>query len=410
MAKITPVLGSKPIKIITGFRRSGKSFLTQQIIQYFVNNNLIERDNFLYINFEDYRFESFNTNKDLARIYKTFRESICSKKGRKVLVFDEIQKITGWDKFIRTIYERDRDVEIVLTGSNSEMLSSELGSNLAGRFIEFNVMPFDFVEYLEYHSMAPRDKMDYIRHSSDIHSAFYAFLTRGGLPETFEIRTIDAALSYLQGIVTKIILDDVVKRFKVENVEMLERLFRYLIAECGKQVSFHNLCTYLHSMGIETKVETVIKYVGYIQKAFAIQDVFKFAWTQKKVFSTQKKYYAIDTGLISIYRKISENYSFRLENLVVLELHRRYKQIYYGKSDSDKEIDFIVTDDVSWHKFQVCQRLTAENLKRETSVFENADKFLTGDNILLTMESTNIEIPSNVRRIDLIEWFLRFPE
>lgn len=400
------VMGSKPIKIITGFRRSGKSFLVQQLIKKCVESDKIHKDDFLYVNFEDYRLEEYNTNKDLEKIYLTFRENICSKTGRKLIVFDEIQKINKWDKFIRTLYEKDTDIEIILTGSNSEMLSSELSSNLSGRFIEFNVAPFSFTEYLDYHKIPCRDKKEFLRQKIEIRTAFNNFLQYGGLPETFEINTHDAKLSYCQGIVTKIILDDVVKRFKVENVDMLEKLFRYIIAECGKQISFHNLCKYVKQSGINTKVETVIKYISYLQKAFALIVINKFDWGQKKIFSGQRKFYSIDTGLISIYRKISENYSFRLENLVALELQRRSSELYYGKNTAGKEIDFIFKHNTKWNKFQVCQEINENNLQREVSVFNISDKYLSGNNYLLTLSTTGLPMPSGVVETNLIEWLL----
>jgi predicted AAA+ superfamily ATPase len=336
----------------------------------------------------------------------TFRENICLKTGRKLIVFDEIQKINKWDKFIRTLYEKDTDIEIILTGSNSEMLSSELSSNLSGRFIEFNVTPFSFSEYLEYHKIQITDKKYFLRQKKEIHTAFNNYLLFGGLPETFEINTHDAKLSYCQGIVTKIILDDVVKRFKVENVDMLEKLFRYIIAECGKQVSFHNLCKYLKQIGIQTKVETVIKYISYLHKAFALIEINKFDWSQKKIFSGQKKFYSIDTGLISIYRKINENYSFRLENLVALELKRRSSELYYGKNSIGKEIDFISQHNSQWSKFQVCQEINENNIHREISVFNLSDKYLSGNNYLLTLSDSGLQMPSGVFETNLIEWLL----
>src|SRR3989339_1010301 len=115
--KILAVLGSKPIKIITGFRRSGKSFLVQQIIQKGIKNGLFEKDNFLYINFEDYRLDEYTTNKHLEKIYRVFKENICTPKGRKIIVFDEIQKIKNWDKFICTLYEKETNLELIITGS-----------------------------------------------------------------------------------------------------------------------------------------------------------------------------------------------------------------------------------------------------------------------------------------------------
>lgn len=405
---IAAVLGSKPIKIITGFRRSGKSFLVQQLIKKRVDNGLLSRDNFLYINLEDYRLDEYGTNKHLEKIYQAFREHICVKNGKKIIAFDEIQKVKNWDKFIRTIYEKETDIEIILTGSNSELLSSELSSSLSGRFIEFNITPFNFTEYLAYHQITCLTKKELLRKEKEIRLAFHNFLKYGGLPEVFEINTHDAKLSYCSGIVNKIILDDIVKRFRVENVGMLEKMFRYIVAESGKQISFQNISKYLKQTGIYTKAETVIKYMAYLQKAFAVFEVVKFEWGSKNIFATQKKYYSIDTGLISIFRKLTDNYSFRLENVVALELYRKYKEIHFGKNAQGKEIDFIINHETQYMKIQVCQELNENNMQRETSVFSISDKYINGDNYLLTLEKNNLRIPDTVIEKNVIDWLLGF--
>lgn len=401
-------IGSKPIKIITGFRRCGKSFLLQQLIRKAVKDKKIEKDNFLYINFEDYRLENFTTNRHLESIYSCFKENSGNKKGRKIIAFDEIQKIDRWEKFIRTLYEKESDIEIFLTGSNSQLLSSELSSALSGRFIEFRLFPFSFCEYLDYKKIKCESEKEFIRHEKLIRTEFNTYLNYGGLPEVFEINTHDARLSYLSGIINKVILDDVVKRFHVENIEMLERIFRFIVAESGKQISFQNMVRYLKQTGINTKAETVIKYTGYLLKAFALSEVIKLEWSSNQYFSSQKKYYSADTGLISVVRRTTENFSFRLENVVALELMRRYTEIYYGRNRSNKEIDFLVKDGENWNKIQICQELNAVNVTRETSVFADVSGFLNGDNLMLTYNKSNLSLPGKITEKNLLKWLLKF--
>ena len=157
-----PVLSaipSKPIKIIAGFRRTGKSFLAQRIAKRLVGQGLYRIDNILYLNFEDFRLSDINSAKKLASVYDLFITDI-AKDGPKLILLDEIQNVSGWDKFVRTIYEKDEEIRIILTGSNSELLSAELGSNLAGRFIEFFILPFSFREFLLYRGIIVKDKKD----------------------------------------------------------------------------------------------------------------------------------------------------------------------------------------------------------------------------------------------------------
>lgn len=279
MPQIINALGSKSIKIITGFRRSGKSFLLQQVIKRAVENEIISLDNILYLNFEDFRLEEVDSIQSLNFIYEVFLKSI-AKDGKKLVVMDEIQVVENWEKFVRTIYERD-DVEILITGSNSEMLSSELGSRLAGRFIEFFLHPFSFQEYLSYHDSLPKTRKELERSGREFGKHLDQYLRNGGLPETFEIRSDDARNSYLKGIITKVILDEVVKRYKMENIEAFERIVHYMFSEVGKILSFSSINSKLKEMGLELKDETVIRYVSYLKNAFALFECVKFDWGQK---------------------------------------------------------------------------------------------------------------------------------
>ena len=229
-AKLLGAMGSRPIKIVTGFRRSGKSFLVQQVVGRLVREGRVDPANVLYLNLEDFRLMEVTTPERLNQVYELFL-SLSARPGKKLLVFDEIQNVKDWDRFIRTIYEKDSgDIEIILTGSNSELLSSELGSNLAGRFIEFFLLPFSFREFLAYRSVKVEDKAGYLRNKREISALFTEYLNHGGFPEVFDIPSPESKLSYLSGIVSKVILDDVVRRFKVDNVTLLEKLFHYLMA------------------------------------------------------------------------------------------------------------------------------------------------------------------------------------
>ncbi|MEK7826908.1 MAG: ATP-binding protein, partial [Thermodesulfobacteriota bacterium] len=271
--KLLGAMGSRPIKIVTGFRRSGKSFLVQQVAGRLVRERLIDPANLLYLNLEDYRLMEVTTPERLNQVYELFLR-LSARPGKRLLIFDEIQNVADWDRFIRTIYEKDgEETEIILTGSNSELLSSELGSYLAGRFIEFFLLPFSFREFLAYRNVQVNGKADYLRGRRDINALFTEFLNHGGLPEVFDIPSPEAKLSYLSGIVSKVILDDVVRRFRVDNVTLLEKLFHYLMAGAGSVSTFASLSRRCAAMGIKTKPETVIAYCSYLLKAFALFEV-----------------------------------------------------------------------------------------------------------------------------------------
>lgn len=398
-------IGSRPIKIVTGFRRSGKSFLTQRLARQLVTSGAIPRENVLYLNLEDYRLQECIAPEQLDRIFTIFSQTTVN--GRRLAIFDEIQNVRNWDRFIRTLYEREDDLEIILTGSNSELLSAELGSNLAGRFIEFFLFPFSFREFLLYRNEVPKNGREFDRRLPAMNRLFNEYLGYGGLPEVFDIPSGEAKLSYLSGVLTKVVLDDVVRRFRVEHVGLLEKLLTYLLATVGNITSYAALVKKSAALGVPLKNSTVMDYVSYLQKSFALFEAGKFSWKQSRHFTTSRKYYAVDTGLASIVRPVEENRSFRLENIVFLELKRRGAKVFYGSSDSGREIDFLARTGEGWQQYQVTDTLTDENHRRELGAFALAAPYLGGDRVLLSLDTVDDTIRyegADVRRQNLVRW------
>jgi len=403
-------IGSKPIKIITGFRRSGKSFLVQLAARKLIENNTFSVSNILYLNFEDFRLAGINTPEKLDTFYRVFRAEIADDK-KKLLIFDEIQNVNNWDRFIRTIYETDHDVEIILTGSNSRLLSSEIGSNLAGRFIELSILPFDFTEYLRYVGVKISNAADYFRNQEKIHYHFSQYVKFGGLPEILSINSETARFSYIEGIISKVILDDIIKRFNIKHTSVVEKTLFYLFSAIGNIISFTKISNYLKRLDISIKNETLIKYIQYMLTTFAIYETNKFDWKLGKLFGTTRKYYAVDTGVVNLYPGMVSNYSKQLENIVFLKLKRNGKQINFGALPSGKEIDFITqTANGEFEKYQVTQTLHKDNYNRELSSFLLQNTYLKdGKNILLTLDENEEEIDyqdGKVLKKNLIRWLL----
>ncbi|MBW2368828.1 MAG: ATP-binding protein [Deltaproteobacteria bacterium] len=404
-------LGSKPIKIITGFRRAGKSFLTQQVARRAVNQQLVHSRNILYLNFEDFRLADINSPESLNDIYEVFNTEI-AEKGKKLLIFDEIQTVRDWDKFIRTLYELEDESEIIITGSNSALLSSELGSNLAGRFIEFFILPFNFEEYLTYHGIELSDEFEFYRRRSEIKRYFNQYVQFGGLPETFAISTEDAKKSYLQGIISKVILDDIVKRFSIKRADVVEMILHYIALNNGNLTAFSRITNHLKNRGSDVTQDTVITYIGYIIKTFAIFEVKKFDWKLQRIFETTRKYFMVDTGLLNLYENTTANLSKQLENIVFLNLARKKQFPFFGELSHGKEIDFIAKETNSdFVKIQVTMTLDDENTKRELSSYSLADKYLKkGKNLLLSLDETEESLVYKhtiIERKNIIKWLLR---
>ena len=409
-ADLIGAVGSKPIKIITGFRRSGKSFLVQRVARRLIDSGKYRKNNILYLNFEDFQLSEIRTIENLNVIVQMFLREM-SEADEKFLIFDEIQKIKEWDRLIITLYEKEREVEIILTGSNSELLSSEIGSNLAGRFIELSILPFSFKEFLQYRGVSIKTEMDFYRNHSVILPYFTEYLKYGGLPEVFSIENERAKYSYIEGILSKVILDDIIERFSVRQVAIIEQILHYLQSGIGNIVSYSRVANFFKNAGVNIKKDTVTTYIDYIIKTFAIFSLDKFDWKLRQVFSGNKKYYSVDTGLVYLYRDIVGNYAHQLENIVYLKLKRDHRDIYYGALQSGKEIDFIVKEENNkFIKYQVAKTLNLENRKRELSSFVQSDKYMGKENnFLLTMDENeeNIEFEGSfILQKNLIKWLL----
>jgi predicted AAA+ superfamily ATPase len=401
---------SKPIKIITGFRRSGKSFLVQMVAKALMENKIVALNNVLYLNFEDYRLEEIKTIKNLDDIVQMFLHEL-SGSGKKLLIFDEIQNIPQWDKLIRTLYEKEREIEIFLTGSNSELLSSEIGSHLAGRFVSFEILPFTFKEFLAYQKIQVLNEREFYQQSIEIKKLFNQYVKFGGLPEIFTIHNERTKYSYLQGILSKVILDDIVQRFNVRQPLLIEKIIHYLHLMVGNMVTSTRITQLIKSEGLQTKTDTISTYIDYILKTFAMYELDRFDWKLKRVFNTNKKYFSVDTGLIHLFQSINNNHSKQLENIVFLQLKHADKKIYYGALENGKEIDFITEDrNHIFSKYQITQTLTDENKTRELSSFVFTDKYLNKmNNILLTLDENEESLEFNGAKIEkkyLLKWLL----
>lgn len=403
-------LGSKPMKIITGFRRSGKSFLVRQLAARAIANGLYAPQNVLYLNFEDFRLTEVAFAQQLHDLYKLFCDEIATA-GRKLIIFDEIQRVADWDRLVRTIYEMDGDtVELMLTGSNSELLSSELGSNLAGRFIEFFILPFSFKEYLAYQNIAIKNENEFLRSMRELQKKFSEYLQFGGLPELLTITDESAKKSYLQGIISKVMLSDIVERFKLKNPAVAERILYFLACNAGNIVSFKRIAAFLSQMTQDTSAEAVIHYVSCIQKSFALFDVPRFDWKQARLFETTRKYYGIDTGIINVWENTVNTYSKQLENAVFLQLKRRGGAIYFGALPNGREIDFIVKEkENTFAAYQVTSTINDENIKREWGVFGDEPAKMFFRKYLLTMDAA-AKVPArnggDTITCNLIRWLL----
>ncbi len=404
-------MGSKPIKIVTGFRRSGKSFCVQQVARQCIDTSTISRENILYLNFEDFRLLDITTPKALYDVVTTFETHIAQGE-RQLIILDEIQNVEQWDRVVRTLYEKKKKTDFIITGSNSSLLSSELGSHLSGRYIEFFILPFNFCEYLAYHDVHIKTETEFYKSIAQVEKHFSNFVQFGGLPETFDIVNYKAKYSYLEGIVSKIILDDIVRRYNIRQVAILENVFHYLMNNNANIVSYKKITNLIRNQDVTLKGDTVSTYIDYLESAFALFPTSKFDWKADKVFSTSKKCISIDTGIVNLYDSVVNQYPSLLENIVYLHLKRAGGPIYYGALPNGREIDFIVkSQNREFCKYQVCTNLTKENEERELGSFCIAHKHQgPKGNYILTMDQSEDTVinysGTDVTKIYIPKWLL----
>ena len=321
--RIKPFMQKSVIKVLTGQRRVGKSFLLYQLIEEILGK---EPDaNIIYINLEDFAFSSLQTAEDLH----SYIISHSKEKAKNYIFIDEIQDIPGFEKVIRSLLLNE-DNDIYITGSNAKMLSGELATYLSGRYIEFKIYSLSYSEFLEFHGLTESET------SYELYSRY------GGLPYLLNLPLEDETVNeYLKSVYSTIVFRDVVSRYKLRNTLFLEKLIQFLSENIGNLFSAKNISDYLKSQHTTISVNQIQSYTEYLNNAFLIHRVERYDLIGKRVFEIGEKYYFENMGIrnIVIGYRITDKAKI-LENLVYNHLlYKGYdiKVGYYG----DKEIDFI---------------------------------------------------------------------
>ncbi len=376
------------VKVITGFRRVGKSFLLKQLRVFLINEKKIPAENILFINFEHDLLAEHREVSDLRWLFELFKTEI-KKPGPVYLFLDEIQNVKQWEKFVRTIYDSEKEkYNIFVTGSNSSLLSSEFSTALAGRVIEKEIHSFSFLNYLKFKKINIQNDFDKIEKRNLLQKNLLEYLRNGGLPETIE-QNPEIVKEYIDALFRKVLIDDILKRFKVEKFDILERLFYFIISNVGQPTSFSKIMGVLASQKEKITTATLQEYAKMYSQTFVWNKISKFDWKSKSIFSKNYKFYPFDNGLLSVLHISKLDIEEKLlENLVFNVLRKKYNNIYYGRDDRDKEIDFIIPQNKqsSFLKIQATVQVHEENKKRELGNFVLADKYLQqGENILITL-------------------------
>ena len=358
MQRIRPFMNTDLIKVFTGIRRAGKSVMLE-LVKNELKESGISEENFLCINFEQFSNSQYL---DVPSLYKKIVDFQKNTKGKIYLFFDEIQEVTGWEKCINSC-RIDFDCDIYITGSNAKLLSGELATYLAGRYVEFVIYPFSFAEFFE---------MNLLKNPNvDKSTCFMQFLKTGGMPFLSNFPDDDSAKSqYLIDIYNSVVLKDVVKRNNIRDVDTLERIVAYAFSNIGHIFSATSLSKYFKSENRKISHDTILNYLKFCSDAFLFYKINRYDLEGKKIVTVNEKYYCADHGLReALFGKNIQNIDQVLENIVCLELLRRNYKVYVGKK-GDLEIDFIAEKQGKKIYVQVAYLLAnEETIRREFSVY-----------------------------------------
>lgn len=343
------------VTIITGLRRCGKSTLLLQVLKK-------DYKDALYLNFEDIRLTGFEP-KDFVRLHQEI-----VRRKHKVLFFDEIQLVEKWEIFIHQLL--NENYTVFVTGSNASLLSREMGTHLTGRHLSMELFPFSYTEFLAFKKAKPKKE------------TLMEYMQTGGMPEF--VKTKQTLI--LTSLAEDIIVRDIAVRHSVRDVSALKQLAVYLISNVGKPVSANKLAG---MFGIKS-VTTILEYFSYYADVYLLEFLPQFNYSLKAQVRNPKKVYAIDTGFINAASlSFSENFGYKLENLVYLHLRRKHKELYFFKDKG--ECDFVVFEKNEVQQLiQVCLEVNDENFEREKNGLIEALKFFKKkEGVIVTMNQSD---------------------
>lgn len=360
MSRIRPFIGTELVKVMTGIRRCGKSVMLD-LIKEEIKGSGISSSQIISFNFESMSNAHLCSAQALHDEVMKLAATI---EGKVYLFFDEIQEVKQWEKAVNS-FRVELDCDIYITGSNAKLLSGELATVLGGRYVEFTIYPFSYAEFLElYRTIEPA--------ASDA-EGFQKYLVIGGMPYLVNLRYApDPSKQYLTDIYNSVVLNDVVKRNKIRDVDLLSRIVAYVMANIGTTFASTSIAKFLKSEQRTVAPETILNYIKYCTDAYLFHQVNRQDLQGKQILATNEKYYMADHGLReAVFGGNMRDINLVLENIVYMELLRRGYAVTVGKA-GDKEIDFVCQKQNQKLYVQVCYLLASEEtINREFGVYSS---------------------------------------
>jgi len=361
----------KRILAIVGPRRAGKTYFMYQLIQSLLQGNQYSKEHILFLDFEDYRLVDF-TGDAMDELFAAFHQLA----GRYplFLFFDEIQNLPNWNRVLRTLHNRGQ-FRIIVSGSNSELLSSEIATELRGRYEDIILLPFSFREYLRYRDISYTPASLRTAARGNILAAFDDYIKHGGFPEVAMAGNESAQRRLLQSYFKTIFYRDILERYNIKARYVLDALMSDILENYASLFSITRFEKQLKSNDLPGSKRTIANYFHYLTEAFFVIANEKFSFSPRQRTMNPKKAYLTDTGFAALGRPFTENRGRIIENIVAIELFRRGMEIYYFKNRN--ECDFIIKHGRRpTHAIQVCWELTNRNEKRELAGLADACRSL----------------------------------
>lgn len=350
LEKIVKLIDTEDIKVITGVRRCGKTVLLKQIIDELENRG-IASENIIYLSFESSKYKNIRNDDDLDEFIFSKTNNL---NGKIYLLFDEIQKVKNWEVSLNS-YRVDLECDIYITGSNSQLLSGELATLISGRYISINMLPFSFKELIQYY--------DEMHENIDEIKLFEQYLSYGGFPGLLNYENEEKE-KYLYDLYSTIVLNDILYKNKVKDLDLLERLMEFMISNIGQLFSANSISKYIKNENRKTTPHTIINYMDYARNAFIFYQIKRENIKQKRKLLISDKYYLVDSGFYFIFNGSTQrNWGQLLENIVFLELIRQGYSITIGKIQ-DLEVDFVCRKANQIKYIQVSQSILDENTRK----------------------------------------------
>jgi len=395
--------GVNKIVSVTGVRRAGKSYILRQVAKD-ASEELGEK-NVLYVNFEEVGFDEPLDQHFLNKIYQAYLEIVKPDKKPHIII-DEIQEVSNWEKFVRSIHEKD-EAKIVVTGSSAKLMSEELATLLSGRNVRLEVFPLSFSEFLRFKGKEVKSKLNLLKRKTDIMRELREYLRLGGYPEVVLDENETKKIEILKRYYDTIILKDVERRFGLRNPIKLEALARFYISNTASSITYRSA-----SKVLDIPLKTVERYSKHLESSCMLFFVKKFSFSVKEQENSPRKIYSIDNGLITSKGfNFSNDYGKFLENFVAVELSRRGADIYYYRSVGGIEVDFVVKKGIKVKELiQVCYDPTSGTTQgREVKALLKASKELKCNNSLVVTwdhEEEKKVKGKNIRFVPLWKWLL----